>query len=281
MAKDSLLSKKHPSGATFIQMRLTLTVVMVIIVIPMVVNAKEVFYLIGEEGRRGIGVFAVPEVAVSRSSCAGACTTANGCLGFNWRPEAIAKCELLSNLQEVVPDSTCDLYVPDRLTRTAIKLDSSCPSCTTDPPYARDPWEHRCNANDVVIGLATTSTFPYLDYLLCGSLYGLNLTIDDGYTCKDDERGCETLELDNLAIDCIWSDPPNYHPPRSLRFACRTILTGQKVDVHRCVHAVESYGYTNGISGRVEMLLCPPHMVAHRFYASESVPTYVFCCLLY
>ncbi|XP_066955699.1 uncharacterized protein [Macrobrachium rosenbergii] len=118
---------------------------------------------------------------------------ANGCLGFNWMPGAARKCELLSSLRQVVSDLSCNIYVPDALVRTAVKLEYSCPNCMPSAPLAINTWPHRCDPNGVAVGIASATSFPDLDYLLCVQIPNMMVDMGNGYTCADDTRGCETI----------------------------------------------------------------------------------------
>ncbi|XP_068234588.1 uncharacterized protein [Palaemon carinicauda] len=280
MNRHSVLPKRHSYGGRILPMILTMTGVMMIL-IPEVENANGILYQIGEAGTRGSEVLAQSFAATSKSTCAGACLSAQDCKGFNWMPTETPKCELLSSLRIVASSTISDIYVPDRFRRTAIKLEYSCPTCMGPAPTSELTWKHRCEAHGVVVGIASTSSFPDLDYLLCGYLEGMRLDLAIGYSCVDDTRSCNTLSIVDVAFNSIWSDTQYYDPPGSLRYYCRDIVSGQKIDRSRCINPTETYGLTSGISSHVNMFLCPPHMVAQRMYASASVPAFVTCCLLY
>ncbi|XP_068234946.1 uncharacterized protein [Palaemon carinicauda] len=242
MTKQSVLPKRHSSGFRILPMILTMTGVMMIL-IPEVENAKDILYQIGEVGTRGSEVLAQSFAATSRSTCAGACLS-------------------------------------DGFRRTAIQLEFSCPTCVTPAPSGGTYWEHRCEANAVAVGIASLTSFPDLDYLLCGYMEGLQLDLSGGYTFGAGGTGCSTYDI-NIAFDSVWSNNQYYDPPSDFRICCRSITTGQKIDLARCIDATETYGYTSGISSPLKMLLCPPHMVAQKTYASSTVDAYVYCCLLY
>ncbi|XP_068234708.1 uncharacterized protein [Palaemon carinicauda] len=280
MTKHRVSPKRHSSGCRILPMILTMTGVMMIL-IPAVENTKDILYQIGEVGTRGSEVLAQSFAATSRSTCAGACLSAQGCVGFNWMPTGTPKCELLSSLRMVTSSTISDIYVTDRFKRTAIKLEYSCPTCMGPQPVAFDYWEHRCEANAVVVGIASLTSFPDLDYLLCGYFEGLRLVLANGFTCADDTRGCNTVSVVEVAFDCLWGNTQYYDPAGSLRYACREIDSGHSIDRSRCINPTETYGLTSGISSHVKMFLCPPHMLAQRLYASASVPAYVICCLFY
>ncbi|XP_064078600.1 uncharacterized protein LOC135196069 [Macrobrachium nipponense] len=124
--------------------------------------------------------------------CAAACTSASGCLGFNWMAMVTTKCQLLSSLRVVVADASCALYVPEVFARTAIKLEFSCPTCMGSAPFAGEFWQHSCD-NGVIAGLASVTSFPDLDYMLCIQYQGLLMITNNGFTCLDDTRGCNTI----------------------------------------------------------------------------------------
>ncbi|XP_066963887.1 uncharacterized protein [Macrobrachium rosenbergii] len=281
MSRHNRLSKRHSSSSRMGPMALILAALVATLLIPLVENAKEVLYVVGEAGTRGSQVLLAIPGAPSVRVCAATCSAATGCLGFNWIPGATQNCELLSSLRVVAAFTPCTLYVPEGLVRSAIKLEYSCPTCMPASPYATDFWEHTCPTNGVVVGIASVTSFPDLDYMLCIQQQGLLIDTSNGYTCADDSRGCNTISAANIPFNCMWSNSQYYYPSGSKRYVCRKITSTHKIDLTRCKNATETFGYTKGISTPVNMLRCPPHMVAQRLYASTTIPAYVICCLLY
>ncbi|XP_068234829.1 uncharacterized protein [Palaemon carinicauda] len=277
MTKKRVFSKRHSSGIRILPMILTLTGVTMVF-IPEVLNARHILYKIGEEGTRGSEVMRKSLAAENKVFCAAVCSTVNGCEGFNWMPTQTLKCELLSSLQIVAVSTTSDLYVPGQVTSSLVL--SHCPPCMGLMPSGGDFWEHRCEENAVVTGIASESSFPNFDYLLCGYLGGMEINLNVGYSFAFDMGSCNTLIVPDTVIDCVWSSSQYYDPPNTFKYSCRSILTRQKVDKKRCMNVTEKYGFTSGISTPVQMFLCPPHMVAQRMYGSSLVATYVICCLL-
>ncbi|XP_064078601.1 uncharacterized protein LOC135196070 [Macrobrachium nipponense] len=149
-------------------------------------------------------------------------------------------------------------------------------------PSAIYRWSHRCDTNDVTVGIASHTAFPDLDYMLCIQVPGMLMTPTNGYAAKYNARSCNTLGVINsTVIDSLWGNEQYYNPATSLAYPCRIIMSNQKVDLTRCLNATETYRYVSDVRRPLKMLLCPPHMVAQALYATATVRAFVTCCLIY
>ncbi|XP_066963886.1 uncharacterized protein [Macrobrachium rosenbergii] len=143
----------HSSGSRTVPVKLTLVGMAVIMLLlsSLVESVTEVFYRVGEKQTRGSRVLQVPIVVATRALCAGACA---------------------ADIQK----------------RTAIKLEFSCPTCIPAPPTGGSFWPHRCDPNDFIVGIASLTAFPDLDYMICTQVPGMSLTLSIGYTAINDAR---------------------------------------------------------------------------------------------
>ncbi|XP_042892442.1 uncharacterized protein LOC122266682 [Penaeus japonicus] len=243
-------------------------------------NSWARMFLPGERGVRATSVVASPVVS-SVVLCAAACSVASGCRGFNWR-KTPRECDILSSLRAVESDPDSVIYVPE-IQRASLALAYSCPSCMGQAPYGNSDWELDCSPPDggVAVGVAALSSLDDLDYLICTAPPGLLLNINSGARISDDRICSEVLDGRPVPVTALWANQQFFSSPTSFRYQCREIISGEQLDISRCVVAQPTFGAVPGVVGPGHhLLLCPPHMIAAAISWGASGPT-VTCCLLY
>ncbi|KAK7068535.1 hypothetical protein SK128_028103 [Halocaridina rubra] len=267
-------------------MKFAIVLMIITIVIMETIADIATIYRMGEIGVQGLTVMGTPVYSESLVICAGSCNSLTGCLGFNWISNASPKCELLSSLRNVVTNVNCNIYVPDNLRKSFKTLDYSCPTCIESPPFGMNYVKNRCNTNDVAYGLTIGSNSYDVDHLLCVSVPNLVLTVNNGYTCVNDQRHCQTIGLLNnnmpLGLDSVWSNAQFFNAPTHWRSICRDITSIHKVDYARCLIPQIMDVVIEGLGPpKRSVLECPPHMIAVELIVKDTIPARMTCCLLY
>ncbi|XP_047469065.1 uncharacterized protein LOC125025145 [Penaeus chinensis] len=251
---------------------------LIALILPTAVNSSSVIFKKVFEGRRGTNVI-FKQIIFAITTCAFKCASVLECRGFNWQKTS-GVCEGLSFLTSI---EATDSYMFYRdMDYYWHLLEYTCPTCT-GPNWGRYDWIHDCKHGiDMVVGIAVKASLDDLDYMQCGSYYGVLMNTDIGaaspgsniFSCAEffDQKG---------AVIGLWSNEQFFNAPTSVENHCRLIITGELINTTQCETPRPTPG-TIPIAGNTvyQLMQCSFGMVATNVYRKADGSFEIICCAL-